>query len=217
MSLLPSDAPVVSLTLLCLVVCQLTEVMSSHSVFFGIQRSDAISARRFIDNSLESYRKELGKIMNHMDNLFIHIDEWNTLLVELSDVHVEWKELCMLLPHMHERNEFVAQRLLRTSEPHLILGLMDIPAQPFFPVHEVHVNMTCYTSVQQLFVHLGRDWGNDGEEVRDNIYRNGILSALSSHIHQLDTESTEAPVKVLVPGAGMGRLAMEIAASGPFE
>ncbi|BGP16379.1 hypothetical protein JCM10213_004922 [Rhodosporidiobolus nylandii] len=57
-----------------------------------------------------------------------------------------------------------------------------------------------------------RDWSADGQPERDSTYT-PILETLSSHFAHL-SPSERAQTKVLVPGAGLGRLAWEIVRAG---
>jgi len=66
--------------------------------------------------------------------------------------------------------------------------------------------------VQSTLKQIVRDWSKDGEEERSKCYT-PILTALCS---LYPNHSEREQVKVLVPGAGLGRLAFEIAKEG-FE
>ena len=56
-----------------------------------------------------------------------------------------------------------------------------------------------------------RDWGSSDATiaVRDNIYKRGILAAIKKHFSGIWQE-----LNILIPGAAMGRLAVEIASLG---
>ncbi|PGH11944.1 hypothetical protein AJ80_06909 [Polytolypa hystricis UAMH7299] len=69
------------------------------------------------------------------------------------------------------------------------------------------------TSVSQALKHFVRDWAAEGAHERDATFP-AILSTLAG---QFPNRSADAPVRVLVPGAGLGRLAHEISALGGFE
>lgn len=74
-----------------------------------------------------------------------------------------------------------------------------------------------YDSMDQLLAHLSRDWSERGLETRKWLYDEGILPALQSAV-PLDRNSQGLTVvnskRILVPGAAMGRLAVELAALG---
>lgn len=61
---------------------------------------------------------------------------------------------------------------------------------------------------------LVRDWAVEGKPERDACYL-PILEALERHFSESETRARSSR-RVLVPGCGLGRLAMEIAAKGAF-
>jgi carnosine N-methyltransferase len=63
-------------------------------------------------------------------------------------------------------------------------------------------------SVIQTLKHFVRDWADEGAHERNDAFP-CILSMISGL--QLVSSETTAPVKVLLPGSGLGRLAHEIA------
>jgi hypothetical protein len=66
-----------------------------------------------------------------------------------------------------------------------------------------------YDSWQQVLAHLARDWSTSARPVRENVHR-PILQALA----RIRQTSAAKQIRVLVPGAGLGRLAFEIAKRG---
>lgn len=70
------------------------------------------------------------------------------------------------------------------------------------------------TSISQAFKHLVRDWSAEGHPERDATFPY-ILRNLEQLLPS-PTNQTQDPVqKVLIPGAGLGRLAHEVAAFSP--
>lgn len=209
----------VSLILLLSITLILSVFMAEAFVFYGTNLDDTSSISRSISNSLDRYREELGLSMSRMDSTFSYTEEWDNFLDNLlSALHSEWREVSLLVPHLHEKNEGVAINLLFSNLPRLTLGLLNQPSISFFPL-PTHNVASSYTSTQQLLIHLLRDWGDHGTRARHDTYHDGILRALDGYIHYLTTDTVVefggiTPLRVLVPGAGMGRLAMELAASG---
>ena len=84
-------------------------------------------------------------------------------------------------------------------------------------LHKINLSklekLASYDSMEQLIVHLSRDWGKGGETVRKNLYKNGILQSLQDYKRLLPISKSTTP-RVLVPGAGLGRLAVEISLAG---
>jgi carnosine N-methyltransferase len=81
---------------------------------------------------------------------------------------------------------------------------------------------TGYESVSQVLHHLMRDYSERAAETRRQLYE-PILAFLSKHLpagterQDTDVLNREALRKVLVPGAGMGRLVLEIAGHTPSD
>jgi len=92
--------------------------------------------------------------------------------------------------------------------------------------------VSSYDSLKHILVHLARDWGDRGSETRRLLYTDCILpfarkyitsvndisssdSAVDENLtQQLKVEGTRSTPSILVPGAGLGRLAIELVAVG---
>lgn len=68
-------------------------------------------------------------------------------------------------------------------------------------------------SVSQTLKHFVRDWADEGDKERNDAFP-CILSTMSKLRESLDREK---PLKVLLPGSGLGRLGHEVASLGDFE
>lgn len=188
-------------------------LMADEVIFYATNHEDTTLIAKSIASSLDRYREELGLVMTRMDNIFRATDEWDNNLDNIfADTHSEWRNVIQSIPNLHEKNEIVAHMLLCNKTPRLTLALLNQPSIAYFPYLPTQVSSS-YTSTQQLLIHLLRDWGDHGEKVRESTYYKGVLEALDGYLHFL-TCGADHPLHVLVPGAGMGRLAMEIAASG---
>lgn len=66
------------------------------------------------------------------------------------------------------------------------------------------------TSTSQALKHFVRDWSVEGLAERDAAFP-CVLKALDE---AFPSRSTEEPVRILVPGSGLGRLAHDIAGLG---
>lgn len=90
--------------------------------------------------------------------------------------------------------------------------------------------VSSYDSMKHILVHLARDWGDKGSDTRKLLYTNCILPLAQQYItstkHGSDqaasdylSDNSESQLRggtpnVLVPGSGLGRLAVELAAAG---
>jgi hypothetical protein len=106
-------------------------------------------------------------------------------------------------PTFWEENELFLRRLLQQKVP-FVYCLTDNSEEEYPPPHQV----SSYDSFHQLLIHLERDWGEGGKNVRRTIYSEGIIPILRKYL------DPGPDVKILVPGAGLGRLAVELGASG---
>ena len=68
-------------------------------------------------------------------------------------------------------------------------------------------------SPSQTLKHFVRDWADEGEKERNDAFP-CILSTLTTLKEQFDTDR---PLKILLPGSGVGRLGTEVANLGAFE
>lgn len=68
-----------------------------------------------------------------------------------------------------------------------------------------------YESLNQILIHLSRDWTDRGASIRKVLYTDGIVRQLQKYF---PVSNTSQPPRVLVPGTGLGRLAVELAAHG---
>jgi N2227-like protein len=68
-----------------------------------------------------------------------------------------------------------------------------------------------YDDPAQILAHLARDWSSYGIPIRDALYP-FVVEALAKYV-----VATEQPSAILIPGAGLGRLAWEIAFSDAAE
>ncbi|KAF2624475.1 N2227-domain-containing protein [Macroventuria anomochaeta] len=68
-------------------------------------------------------------------------------------------------------------------------------------------------SPSQTLKHFVRDWADEGSKERDDAFP-CILSTLTS---LKENSSADMPLKILLPGSGVGRLGTEVASLGSFE
>jgi hypothetical protein len=75
-----------------------------------------------------------------------------------------------------------------------------------------HSSELSYSSITSVLAHLTRDWTDLGFPIRQSYYTWLLRELLLSH--SSDNDSPTNPRRVLVPGAGLARLAQEIAHLG---
>ncbi|CAN1745684.1 Carnosine N-methyltransferase [Linum perenne] len=86
----------------------------------------------------------------------------------------------------------------------------DTPHECSDPSFQFNVPLVDVDKVRCIVRNIVRDWAAEGQKERDECY-NPILEELDS---QFPNRSRESPPACLVPGAGLGRLALEISRLG---
>lgn len=84
------------------------------------------------------------------------------------------------------------------------------PPEWLDPSLQLHVPLVDVDKVRCIIRNIVRDWANEGQKERDQCYR-PILEELE---RLFPNRSNENPPACLVPGAGLGRLALEISCLG---
>lgn len=100
-------------------------------------------------------------------------------------------------------NDELAQEIVQTG-----LHFYGIPESELgkFSVNQVREGKKAdRTSVAQAMKHFVRDWAEEGRDEREDSF-----TCLLDQLDDMEREMN-APLKVLVPGGGVGRLAHEIA------
>lgn len=138
--------------------------------------------------------------MCHRDMLQYHSDQQ---MVE-STVHYTWK--LNTVEHLFEANERVAHAIVENGKRFYNVSQAELDG--FIQENEREGGTTDRTSVSQAMKHFVRDWSNEGYDERQEAFP-CVINALASM-----SRSEEQPLQVLVPGAGIGRLAHEIAVLG---
>ncbi|CAN1256153.1 Carnosine N-methyltransferase [Linum perenne] len=87
---------------------------------------------------------------------------------------------------------------------------VDTPHECSDPSFQFNVPLVDVDKVRCIVRNIVRDWAAEGQKERDECY-NPILEELDS---QFPNRSRESPPACLVPGAGLGRLALEISRLG---
>ncbi|KAB5519199.1 hypothetical protein DKX38_023518 [Salix brachista] len=90
----------------------------------------------------------------------------------------------------------------------------NVPSSPrewLDPSHQFHVPLVDVDKVRCIIRNIVRDWAAEGQKERDQCYK-PIVEELNS---LFPNRCNKSPPTCLVPGAGLGRLALEISCMGP--
>ena len=166
------------------------------------------------------------------------------LFYDLKSIHNTFRSQAARIPELWDKNEFVLRWLINMQDLKVVVPLLDKPSQigdfeefnnlfdavssssENMPLHSNTTNTVpsppSYDSLQQVLVHLSRDWTNKGADIRKVLYTDGVIKQLeqylpvcNNHHHgNHNRDSYEVNPRVLVPGAGLGRLAVELAVRG---
>jgi hypothetical protein len=210
-----------------------------HVVVFGSrQQDDARRIRHGTAFAFDTHRRLLTTVMEifrKVEHQMRSIDERTGCY---RHIHDRFRRLAATVPGLWEANEDVLRRLVVPTAFDLTYALLDTSdsaaaataasnvssssstkAENEDPVNE----SASYDSLEQVIVHLSRDWSSRGHLVRQRLYIDGILPTLANVLPPSITgggggsgscDSSTRPPRLLVPGAGLGRLALELAARG---
>jgi hypothetical protein len=207
-------------------------------IFFGRYPNDHHIIVSTIGYSFEHYRKSLGLLMKDFDAVIMLMDEQDDRFPGLQSVHDEFRHQASTLPELWEVNENSLRFLVDPFKLSLRYGICDSgPTCTSFASSAGVVphskggdnqgakksndydstksaKIPSYDTLEQVLIHLSRDWGERGRRLREQLYDNGIVSKLVDYLPLSLPSSSQESKAVLVPGAGLGRLAVEIAARG---
>ncbi|RMZ44457.1 hypothetical protein CA14_003938 [Aspergillus flavus] len=111
--------------------------------------------------------------------------------------------------HLFETNERLAHEIVKHGMQFYNISQTEL--DQFVKENEKQGINTDKTSVSQAMKHFVRDWADEGHDERQDAFP-CILGSLANM-----SRTFEHPLRVLLPGAGLGRLAHEVNALGGFE
>ena len=187
--------------------------ITAHTMItFGYFPSDLRTIRSAVSFSFDQYRSTFASFMKSLERISSNINKIDQKLDMFKSVHDKFLSSISLLPRAYEVNENCLRKMLEESELTLTYGISyttllansdEAGGVPWV----LNSHLYSYNDLSQVLVHLNRDWGEGGGGVR-SMYKNSVVAKLI----ELDENFTNK--SVLVPGAGLGRLAAELAAVG---
>ncbi|KAB8226298.1 N2227-like protein-domain-containing protein [Aspergillus novoparasiticus] len=111
--------------------------------------------------------------------------------------------------HLFETNERLAHEIVKHGMQFYNISQTEL--DQFVKENEKQGINTDKTSVSQVMKHFVRDWADEGHDERQDAFP-CVLGTLANM-----SRTFEHPLRVLLPGAGLGRLAHEVNALGGFE
>jgi SAM-dependent methyltransferase len=185
-------------------------------VIFG--HEDLSKIKSTLAYRMDEYRNELTKKASEISIL---IDYFRRLegAIESDDIvllHQEMRENFERVPLMWSANEEIVKNfLLDTVHLNMTSSILSEKSNPLdIKTESGHdrnsSTSSSYESVFQILLHVKRDYSPECDKVRDIIY-GSMLKSLSDLGEDTRLHSEK---RVLVPGAGIGRLALELAHAG---
>lgn len=212
-------------------------------IFFGYQHEES-RGRSSIEYSFESYRRMLGQLMLSLDHTLQLFELFEKRNSRLKSLHDEFKRQVSNIPSLWERNENLLRFLTSQKKMLFTYGITTASTPKLLTAsnqsekEKEHQQFSkrkenskssaqsappSYDSIEQVLIHLNRDWSPKGKSTRENLYE-AIIEKLQMALPTKNNYSSKGEsvcddrnsigIRVLVPGAGLGRLAIEVAARG---
>jgi len=188
-----------------------------------------------IETAFNNYRELLSSFMIELNAITCRMTEieyeyGDVRRIQLRNVHDKFRNMVSLVPFLWEKNEVLLRELINPiSNLQLVYGIVDElksnkdidPVYKSFKTTDGECSQNffsgSYNALDQVLVHLSRDWSEAGKAVRHELYINGIIRTVAlyfdSPLPQNQTVQTNIGM-ALVPGAALGRLAVELAGRG---
>lgn len=176
-------------------------------MFFGRHFDEVRDIKSSISYSMEKYRTDLTVFMNKASEI-MHEMKTQEKILNISLINDQFRSFIQLIPEQWEMNQLFLEKLLDYNRLQIIYSI-DSKAHSYTS-HSTISNPPSYESIHQLLIHLARDWGIHGAFSRNNTHESVIRLANQ----YFDLKSNNNSRKILVPGAGLGRLALELASRG---
>lgn len=189
--------------------------ISSPFLFLSFTLQNEIYSS-LLENSFDKYRLELTNLLQILTPLIKQSNYKQNYLRKFQKIfQVYSKEYLLKIPFLWEKNENILKYLLNYNNYQkqriFTYCLTNQPTNFTLLSFNQKKHVSSYNNFHQLLIHLERDWGSGGRNVRQHIYFNGIIPLLQKY---LPINNSNHFPHILVPGAGLGRLAVELAVLG---
>lgn len=164
--------------------------------------------------SFQTYFLQTQQWLQHQISMFLSLnDEEKKLLPQMER---KWKCIInatvsnqlVLNEIIQNQSEMIQQnniKLLSENEQKKLLNEMN--------EKEKYQSLKQFDKVKSMLTHLYRDWSVEGKQERLTCYT-PLLNELNEQFPNDENNEKRKNIKILVPGAGLGRLAYEIASMG---
>lgn len=182
--------------------------------------------RSTIEHSFDTFRKSLTSLMTSLDENIRYMNEYEiTSKIDLKKIHDKFRKDVSLIPSLWEENEIFLRLLLSTDQIDIMYGITSTASSSQLPFQSnfkqvandtsssstttttVTNKISSYDSLENILLHLHRDWSDD-----DCITTH--ISLLLNKVNEAMKDRKRNDIKVFVPGAALGRIAIELASLG---
>jgi carnosine N-methyltransferase len=190
-------------------------------IFFGHFQNDLQNISSAVAFAFDQYRHNLLNTMKSFDEMIDRMDEIDKQTnFQFCVTHSDIKFVAANYPLYWEANEIVFSSIIKPSELQLsyaILPPLTSGSSSYWEYYsklneassKSSYDVSAYNSLTQLIIHLTRDWTYDGSSVRKALYFAHIIPRTLNAL----PPSLGSP-RILIPGAGTGRLALELLSLG---
>lgn len=130
---------------------------------------------------------------------------------QFVESRVRYSKKLNSVEHLVDKNAQVAHAIVKNGLEFYGVDMQEL--EDFVDETKDEPTNDSKTSVLQAMKHFVRDWSDEGLHERQPTFP-CILNVIQNKFPAKLQSETASPVKVLVPGAGLGRLAHEIASLG---
>jgi hypothetical protein len=195
-------------------------------IIYGYQQQeDEDRLKSALELSFDIYRSNLTSIMNTIDMVIKSMDNKisdeivnKRITNKINEIHNEYKRSALRIPLLWNINEDFLRMIINSSSIKLSYAILDKSYSSFKLFNNNNINLNkishSYDNMEQLLIHLNRDWGDSGSNSRNNLYRNGIIKELLEidnedklnhkyFYNNNNNNNNNQRKKIIVPGAGI--------------
>ncbi|KPM41387.1 hypothetical protein AK830_g5162 [Neonectria ditissima] len=156
-----------------------------------------------------NYQERQKAELDRLKGLYKHVSKSQKWLLEK---HVQYSRKFTRINDILFHNQELCNQIVKNALNFYEIGIEEL--QKHIKDNESVGKKADKTAVSQALKHFVRDWTETGAHERD-----GPFPCLLKTLDRLfpDRDASAAPIKALLPGAGLGRLGHEVADLGGFE
>ena len=218
----------------------MTMTLFTALTIFGYLSDEHRRFKSLVEIAFDGYRKLLSSMMTTLDSTILRMSNIDSKTDKLKFIHDSFRKNVTQIPYLWEQNENILRLLMSGSNlnityallPSLVEGVNSsttstLNDQNIILDHNIYKSKAetpppSYDNLEQIIIHLSRDWGSKGENVRKKLYFDGIINRLLTELPNTSSCCTNTGKgcnvinnhEVLIPGGGLGRLALEVASRG---